>query len=64
MKKPNKLLTNQHLLKHFKNNFSLAEEAIAIAYQRLETGIEFDLQKVLNDAVKIHDEQLEEVVEE
>ncbi|MCH9811419.1 hypothetical protein K0U07_01490 [bacterium] len=57
MKKPNKLLTNQHLLKHYKNNFSLAEEAIALAYSRLDNGMEFDLQKVLNDAAKEHEQE-------
>ena len=57
MKKPNKLLTNQHLLSHYKNNFNLAEEAIALAYSRLKNGQEFDLQKVLSAVAKEQEQE-------
>ena len=58
-KKKNKLLTNEHLLKDLPNSFSLADAAIQIAYKKLETGQEFDLQKVLNEVVKTHESHVE-----
>ncbi|MCH9617661.1 MAG: hypothetical protein SP4CHLAM5_00860 [Chlamydiia bacterium] len=57
-KKNSKLLTNEHLLKDLPNSFSLADAAIQIAYRKLETGGEFDLQKVLNEVVKTHESQV------
>ena len=59
MKKPSKLLTNEHLLKGVSNTFALADEAIQIAYKKLENGQEFDLQRVLNEVVKAHDHETE-----
>ena len=49
MKKPKKLLTNEHLLKEYHNNFSLAEAAIALAYSDLEKDKGFSLKRVLDD---------------
>ncbi len=49
MKKPKKLLTNEHLLKEFHNNFSLAEAAIEAAYKDLAKGKGFSLKKVLDE---------------
>ncbi len=49
MKKPKKLLTNEHLLKEFNNNFSLAEAAIEVAYKDLAKEKGFSLKKVLED---------------
>jgi len=62
MKKKKKPLTNEHLLKDLPNNFSLAEEAMHIAYNDLEMGREFSLQGVLNGVGKCH-QKTEEVIE-
>ena len=61
MKKPNKLLTNEHLLERKENNFALAEAAIQIAYKNIEMGKGFSLQGVLNEVVKTNNP--EEVLE-
>ena len=52
MKKPNKLLTNEHLLEKKMNNFALAEAAILIAYKNIEMGKGFSLQGTLNEVAK------------
>lgn len=63
MKKPNKLLTNEHLLKDLPNNFALAEAAIEVAHNLLEAGHTFNLQKVLNSVVKAKEIETEVSVE-
>ena len=65
MKKPTKLLTNEHLLENQENNFSLAEAAIEKARKDIEQGREFSLQGVLDDVLKAQkpEEILESIVE-
>ena len=50
--KAQKYLTNEHLLKGQENNFSLAEAAIKIAHQQIDSGQEFSLEGSLNAVMK------------
>ena len=47
-KKAQKYLTNEHLLKGQENNFSLAEAAIKIAHEQINSEQEFSLEGALN----------------
>jgi hypothetical protein len=63
MKKPIKLLTNEHLLVKKMNNFALAEAAILVAYKNVEMGRGFSLQGTLNEVAKnISSEEVIETV--
>lgn len=48
-------LTNEQLLKHFSNNFSLALQAINVAKHNMESGKDFHLGSLLEETAREED---------
>lgn len=64
-KKAQKNLTNEHLLKGQENNFALAEAAIKIAREQMNSDHEFSLDQALNAVAKKKElEKAEDLIEQ